>query len=377
MRILYLTPGLFDKGGIARYGRYQVSALRDMPGKNSVDVLSLMAPAPGGLESPFSVHWHGPPSRLFGRSRMTWQALCRTFSRPDIVWSGHVNLSAMGLLLARLAGAKPVLNVYGLEVWSKKRFDAEFGLRRTPYIVSDCHFTADFVNREMPWSGRQTFVAWDCVDCERFTPGPCRRAVLDKYGLEANDGRFKVLTLGRISQFSRHKGWERLVTVASKLRDQNLVFIFAGEGDFRKELQDLVRREGLGDNFIFTGSVDEEDLVDIYRYCDLFSLVSDRGERRGEGLPLTPLEAAACGKPIVVGNHDGSQESVEDGRSGYVIDPFDLDGHAELIEKLSHDRDMAHSIGESARRRIVNNFSYTGFRDQTALIAQRIAQVKC
>jgi phosphatidylinositol alpha-1,6-mannosyltransferase len=131
----------------------------------------------------------------------------------------------------------------------------------------------------------------------------------------------------------------------------------------------------LGESFIFTGSINEDDLVDLYRYSDLFSLVSDRGEGRGEGLPLTPLEAAACGKAIIVGNQDGSQEAVEDARSGYAIDPFDLERHANLINTLSQNRGLATSIGESARKRVLQNFSYDHFKDTTASIAQSIAQL--
>lgn len=376
MKVLYLTLGVFDKGGIARYGRYQVSALRDMLGDDSIDVLSLMAPDDDAFESPFSVRWHGPTSKRLRRIRMVWRALRLATARPDIIWSGHVNLASLGLVLARLSGAKPVLNIYGLEVWSKKRLDAQWGLRRTPFLVSDCNFTAEFVNKEMPWSGRQTYVAWDCVDCTRFKPGNPKPNVLEKYGLDGDESRYKVLMLGRICHFSRHKGWERLVRVADKLRTSDIVFIFAGDGSFREELQELVQRFQLNGVFKFTGSIDENDLVDIYQYCDLFSLVSDRGEGRGEGLPLTPLEAAACGKAIIVGNQDGSAEAVEDGRSGFAINPFDTDRHADLILALSQDRGLSSVIGESARPRIERYFSYDKFKDQTASITKSITQTK-
>ena len=54
--------------------------------------------------------------------------------------------------------------------------------------------------------------------------------------------------------------------------------------------------------------VHEDDLPKFYRASRIFTLVSDRGKGRGEGIPLTPLEAMACGSPIIVGNQDGSQE---------------------------------------------------------------------
>ena len=47
MKILYLTPGCFDKGGISRYNRYQIQALRMLAGAENVFVFSLLGP---GLE---------------------------------------------------------------------------------------------------------------------------------------------------------------------------------------------------------------------------------------------------------------------------------------------------------------------------------------
>ena len=57
-RILYLTPGCFDKGGISRYGRYQIEALREVIGAENVRVLSLLGPDGDEFETDFDVAWH-------------------------------------------------------------------------------------------------------------------------------------------------------------------------------------------------------------------------------------------------------------------------------------------------------------------------------
>jgi phosphatidylinositol alpha-1,6-mannosyltransferase len=110
--------------------------------------------------------------------------------------------------------------------------------------------------------------------------------------------------------------------------------------------------------------VHEADLAGLYRSAHLFSLVSDRGPGRGEGIPLTPLEAAACGVPILVGNQDGSQEAVVDGVNGYLLDPFDLEAHAAAILALVRDSELRTRMGREARTRSEREFAYPIFREK-------------
>ena len=55
--MLYVTPGCFDKGGISRYGRAQITALRELLGPEQVRVYSIRGPGPGDFETPFPVAW--------------------------------------------------------------------------------------------------------------------------------------------------------------------------------------------------------------------------------------------------------------------------------------------------------------------------------
>ncbi len=122
---------------------------------------------------------------------------------------------------------------------------------------------------------------------------------------------------------------------------------------------------GLERKVFFIGSVPEATLPDVYNLGDMFSLVSERGLGKGEGVPLTPLEAAACGKPIVVGNEDGSQEAVIDGENGRIISPRDPAAMRDAIATILLDDENRRRMGLAARARIEAEFSYEGFRNKT------------
>ncbi len=171
-----------------------------------------------------------------------------------------------------------------------------------------------------------------------------------------------------------HKGYRRLLEafaiVAPRVPDLRL--IYAGRGDLVDVLRADSAERGLADRVFFTGMVHEDHLPDVYRSAHVFSLVSDRGVGRGEGIPLTPLEASACGVPILVGNHDGSQEAIMDG-NGFVLDPFDLNKHAAKIELLATD-DVAHAAAARAALAVARReFSYEGFRDKHAALLEKYA----
>ncbi|MEL7273429.1 MAG: glycosyltransferase family 4 protein [Pseudomonadota bacterium] len=372
-RILYLTPGCFDKGGISRYSRYQIAALRELVGVDNLRAASLLGPDANGFEEPFEVSWFGPNGDATLASRVGFARFALTqvlLWRPQIIFCAHVNFTPMVRWLASLCGAKTVLNVYGLELWSglsQKRLRAMLAM---DHVISDCHATADHVGDNAMHPDRPT-VIWDCVDLEKFSPGTTPPAVLERYGIPDRAGAPVILTLGRLAKAAAHKGYDRLIknfaTLLKTMPEARLVI--AGRGDMRAELEALAQREKCDQAVIFTGSVDEQDMADIYRCATIFSLVSDKGDGRGEGIPLTPLEAMACGIPIIVGDEDGSREAVVERRNGMVISPRDPSAHVAAMETLI---DQADAKRADARRVAQEHFSYEGFVEKHRAFLDRV-----
>jgi phosphatidylinositol alpha-1,6-mannosyltransferase len=377
MKVLYLTPGVFDKGGISRYNRYQINALRDLLGPAQVTVLSLLGPdgSQSSLETPFEVDWHGDRASASLGSEVLYsaQALRQSLSQhPDVIWAAHLHFSTLTRALAALTGAADVVQVYGHEIWTPRRHrpDTHWGLKHCEHVVSDCYFSADYV-REHYRPGDRIHVLWDCVDTDRFTPGPPAVAVLAKYGIPDPAQMVNILTLGRISQCSVYKGYQRLLEVFASLPEQTEL-IYGGGGDLVPSLRSQAQSLGVADRVVFTGFIDEADLPDIYRSASIFCLIGDRGPGRGEGIPLTPLEAASCGVPILVGNQDGSREAVEEGVNGFALNPFDLNLIRRCLLQLITNADYRRELGNAGRKRIEREHDYAVFRDRTWRFLQEL-----
>jgi len=378
--LLYITPGCFDKGGISRYNRYQIAAFRDLLGPSHVSVYSLAGHSPEDFEDPFSIRFAAgglsASHKLQLLARTTFDVLRE---RPSIILAAHVNLSGVARALARIAGSVSVLNIYGREVWSGLRPDARWGLLGANHVVADCHFTANYVEGEGMRSPGSTSVVWDCVDTRKFCPGRVNPAVLEKYGIPDPAAFVNVLTLGRMTPDVAYKGYERLLEVFARASAAvpNLRLVYAGRGSLVDSLRARARELGTSERVHFAGAIDEPDLPDVYRSAQIFSLVGDRGVGRGEGLPLTAIEAAACGVPILVGNQDGSREAIVESRNGFHLHPFDPSAHLEKIIELARAPELRARLGAGGAEVAKGFFSFEGFhKKHEALLGTWLTRVR-
>jgi len=140
-----------------------------------------------------------------------------------------------------------------------------------------------------------------------------------------------ILYVGRLAF---HKNIPTLLKAFYKLKKYNLPhkLIIIGKKDWKyKDIFDLVDRLNLHKDVIFLGYVPNEDLPALYNAADLFVYPS-----LYEGFGLPPLEAMACGTPVVTSNTSSLPEVVGD--AGIMVEPYDVDGFAKaMYEILTND----------------------------------------
>lgn len=94
-----------------------------------------------------------------------------------------------------------------------------------------------------------------------------------------------------------------------------------------------------------------DDVRDHLRWADVLVLTS-----RTEGLPGVALEASAAGVPVVAFGVGGVSEAVEDGVTGFVIDPSDENDMALALDRLANDEGLRSSMAKSGRVRVRDHF---------------------
>lgn len=321
-RILALVSDCYGaRGGIARYNQDLFDALAD--GNTEILILPRHGDA-DGMVLPPGVRQN--PS-IFGRLGFSMAAIGAAWRfRPiDTVFCGHVFMTPVGFLLARLFGARYWVQAHGTDVWQDRRGLVRWLIRRADLVTT--------VSRET----RRILLAWVDLPPERvrvlpdtvqdaFTAGPPSAALRDRLNLGAGP---ILLTVGRLASNERYKGHEAIFAVLPGLRHKfpDLIHVVAGDGDDRQRLEAVAA--GLAPGAVrFLGFVPDAELPDLYRLADLYVMPSTE-----EGFGIVYLEAAACGLRVVGGKGGGTADAIPDERVGVIVDPADRASLAAAIEQ--------------------------------------------
>lgn len=135
-------------------------------------------------------------------------------------------------------------------------------------------------------------------------------------------------------------------------------FVFAGDGQRRKDFEDQAARLGIAEHFLFLGRRD--DVPRILACCDIGVLPS-----KAEGLPNAVLEYLAAGLPTVATRVGGNAEIIEDGRTGLLVPAEDSAALAEAILRLLRSPQLAADLGKNGREFVGAEFSFQRLIEKT------------
>jgi rhamnosyl/mannosyltransferase len=181
-----------------------------------------------------------------------------------------------------------------------------------------------------------------------------RQAAVDRIRRAASGPR--VLFVGR---FVYYKGIHVLIDAMAKCSG---TLLLVGDGPLEGELRERAAALGLGDRVRFIGRVSDDDLPAFYQAADLFVLPS---VAKTEAFGLVQVEAMAAGLPVVSTNLPTGVPWVnQDGVTGLVVPPADVDALARGIRTLTADAALRQELGRNAgmraemfsRRRMVEAF---------------------
>jgi len=152
---------------------------------------------------------------------------------------------------------------------------------------------------------KQAYVLHNCIDTNRFCPGPAPKELRARLGFAADD--FIVLYCGRLDP---DKGIHKLMEAIASLHEPHIKLLIVGSPFFARTQQSAFQRKleqqskSLGDRVQFTGYIPNEDLPDYYRLADLCCVPTLVEEAAG----LVAVEAMACGRPVLATRSGGMPE---------------------------------------------------------------------
>jgi len=153
-------------------------------------------------------------------------------------------------------------------------------------------------------------------------------------GIGIND--VLILSAGELQTCKNH---ESIIKAIASLNDSKIKYIICGGGELLEYLKKLSKKLKIENKVQFLGH--RYDIGEILKVSDIFAHPSER-----EGLGIAPLEAMSIGLPLITSNIQGIKDYSVNGKTGYCLDPHDINGYAGAIKKLANNPDLRKSFGE-------------------------------
>ena len=256
---------------------------------------------------------------------MSWQLYTRQL-RPTVIYHGPYY--------------HPYARGYNLKC---RVFDTLFLPRRkhnNVRVLTKSGMAAEFIRKK----GFEKIVPVGVgINTDNFSPEGCGKSV-----------RPQLLYVGKIEE---RRNVYFLIEVFRKLRQNTpelqLVLVGNGEREYKEAFLNEIKKELANGDIIYKEKVQQKELPEIYGKAEVFLFTSNY-----EIFGMVLLEAMYFGLPVVSSMNGGASMLIEDGKNGYVIETFDLETWTQKLEDILGDRDKRARMGESAREKILRNFTW-------------------
>jgi len=267
--------------------------------------------------------------------------------QPDILHSHYA--SSYGLLGA-LSGFSPfIVSVWGGDVFTypHKSFIHKLALKYTFKKADKILSTSHIMAKETKlYTNKEIIVTPFGIDLDLFKP------------MEINTLFNKGdIVIGTVKTLEEIYGIEYLIKafkiVVEKYPDLPLKLLIVGGGSLEMKLTQLTKDLQIDQKTIFTGQIDYKEIPKYHNMLSISVSVSN-----SESFGVAIIEASACEKPVVVSDVGGLPEVVEDGVTGYIVQPRSSIETAKAIEKLLIDKSLRIQMGIDGRKRVKKLYNW-------------------
>lgn len=406
MKIAYGVRAIFPQHGFGGLERASFALVRHLLAQ-SVDVALFTQPIPPG--QPISIS-PTPPGHLtvhpirYGRlplrstgipARLTnYRAFVDEMGKRirSMSYSGRLDgiytqgLCAYGVRQATLWGVPTLANPQGLEEFKttdplKRLAYAPFrawvraGCQAADRVIATDAAMRNEVATHLKIHPSKVAVIPNGVDVEEIS------SLLDAY-VQAELAQRWPLLAGRpdalkgisVGRMEANKGFERLLQALSQAQPSlgaDWLWILVGDGSLRNRLQALSLQLGMEDHVIFSGSLSDAELHNLYEMCNLFAHPT-----LYEGSSLVTLEAMSHSLPVVASAVGGIPDKVVEGETGFLVRPSDEAQLADRILWLAAHPEERRQFGRRASQFVAAKFDWQTIADQTIALFDQVRDEK-
>jgi mannosyltransferase len=290
----------------------------------------------------------------FGNLLKLWRR-----GRP-LIWHARRNDEMIVGVLLRLLGW-PLKLVFTSAAQRHHTWITRWLIEQMDAIIATSAISASYLKRDAT-------VVLHGVDTDLYAPPPDRAAAFADSGLP---GRYAIGCFGRVRA---QKGSDVFVDAMCRLlpRYPDFTAVMVGaitvdQMGFANDLKKRIEDAGLTSRIVITGELSIEEVQRWYKRLTIYAFTS-----RNEGFGLTLIEAMAVGAALVASRAGAAELVVEDGITGVLTPPGDVDALVAALEPLMRDPAAATAMGARARARVVDKFSLDAEADAIASVYRKL-----
>ncbi|MHC4661241.1 MAG: glycosyltransferase [Planctomycetota bacterium] len=294
--------------------------------------------------------------------------------RPQIVHTHTSKAGLLGRIAAKRAGVPVIVHTFHGHVFkgyfSRPKARAILEIERRLARKSDALIVLS-ASQFMELTGKYHFPCADRfrviplgLELKQFGSLPARGKLREELGIPGD-----VFLAGFVGRLEPVKQPELFIEIISGI--DNIHGVFAGGGRQEPDLRRLTKERGLEKRIHFAGWRD--NLPAVYADLDAVALTS-----ANEGTPVSLIEAAACGLPVVAFEVGGVGSIVNAGneRSGFTVKPGNVHEFADGLKKLSVSEKMRRDFGEAGRKSVKGRFTFERLAKDLTELYESLARSK-
>ncbi|MEA2831050.1 MAG: mannosyltransferase [Bradyrhizobium sp.] len=297
------------------------------------------------LAEMFRAAWLGPDAPD-GIARMGVADLLKLWRRgAPLIWHARRNDEMIIGVLLRFLGW-PLRLVFTSAAQRHHTWITRWLINRMDAIIATNEISASFLKR-------RASVIPHGVDTDRYAPPADRAAAFAETALP---GRFAIGCFGRVRA---QKGSDLFVEAMCRLlpRHPDFTAVMVGaitpeHAGFANDLKKRIEATGLQSRIVISGELPIEDVQRWYQRLTIYAFTS-----RNEGFGLTLIEAMSVGAALVASRAGAAELVVEDGVTGVLTPPGDVDALVAALQPLMGDPASAAAMGARGRARVLEKFS--------------------
>ncbi len=281
--------------------------------------------------------------------------------RTPLVWHARRNNEMIVGVLLRWFGW-PLKLIFTSAAQRHHTWITRWLIRRMDAIIATSETSKSFLKRDAA-------VIMHGVDTDTYAPPDDRAAAFAEAGLP---GRYAIGCFGRVRA---QKGSDVFVDAMCRLlpRYPDFTAVMVGavtpeQTAFAEDLRKRIDAAGLRSRILITGELAIEEVPRWYQRLTIYAFTS-----RNEGFGLTLIEAMSVGAALVASRAGAAEQVVEDGLTGVLTPPGDVDALVQSLEPLMRDPAAAAAMGERGRARVLEKFSLDAEAAAIAKVYRNVA----